>query len=484
MTGRRARFRLKASVSAPLAESVDVPEPARRSRLGLRARVVAAFTLGALLLSVFLSFSTYVVVRHTLVEQREQLAEQQTYFNARGVKVALRSARTDIPKLLAPLGTRTDSDTALISNGKWYPGNIRVAQQDSIPASLRERVQSGQPARMRFQTRDGMRLAVGIPMPEVNASYFEISKLTELNKTLQTIELTLIVASIVTTLGGVALGWWATRLVLRPVTQAASAAETIAGGDMSARLEPDGDTDLDRLVLSFNRMVDALQSRIERDARFASDVSHELRSPLMTLASGLSVLQSRRHELPQRSQMALDLLADEVVRFQRMVQDLLEISRTDAGHVDAVFEEVLLGEFVSHVVRAYEREIPIEADTGVSDVVLSLDKRRMERVIGNLIENADRYAGGVVRIGLHWAGKNVRIVVDDAGPGVPMEERERIFERFARGATAKARASGEGTGLGLSLVDEHVQLHRGRVWVEDRPGGGSRFVVEIPRADR
>jgi two-component system sensor histidine kinase MtrB len=146
------------------------------------------------------------------------------------------------------------------------------------------------------------------------------------------------------------------------------------------------------------------------------------------------------------------------------------------------FEEVLVGEFVSRVAERYEREIPIEAEKGVDEVIILVDKRRLERVIGNLIENADRYAGGVVRIGIEWAGKNVRVLVDDAGPGVPPEERERIFERFARGVTARARASGEGTGLGLSLVSEHVRLHGGRVWVEDRPGGGARFIVELPKA--
>jgi signal transduction histidine kinase len=201
----------------------------------------------------------------------------------------------------------------------------------------------------------------------------------------------------------------------------------------------------------------------------------------MTLASGLSVLQSRRHELPERSQTALDLLADEIQRFQRMVQDLLEISRTDAGHTDISFEEVLAGEFVRRVAEQYENDVPIRCEGDTEEAILEVDKRRMVRVIGNLIENADRYAGGITEIAIVPAGKNIQIRLDDAGPGVPVNERERIFERFARGETARARASGEGTGLGLSLVEEHVRLHGGRVWVEDSPAGGARFVVELPR---
>jgi len=371
----------------------------------------------------------------------------------------------------------------LYANGKWYFSDVKAGGSDGIPTKLRTKViDSSTPARMRFVEGGDTKLAVGIPIPAVNAAYFEVSTLSEIERTLNLIAYALVIASTFTTLGGAALGLWTSRLVLRPVKDAAHAAEAIAGGDMSTRLTPEGDVDLDRLVLSFNRMVDALQTRIQRDARFASDVSHELRSPLMTLASGLSVLQSRRHELPERSQTALDLLSDEIQRFQKMVQDLLEISRTDAGQVDINFEEVLAGEFAQRVAEQYERDIPIHSEGGADEAILAVDKRRMVRVLGNLIENADRYAGGVIEIGIVPAGKNIRIRVDDAGPGVPAAEREHIFERFARGETARARASGEGTGLGLSLVHEHVKLHGGRVWVENSPSGGARFIVELPKA--
>jgi signal transduction histidine kinase len=451
--------------------------------LGLRARVTATFAVGACVLSVILSTSTYLVVRHTLIQQRESLAQRQTYVNARLVRAGLNVRDPYIPSVLGALENPTGSEAILYANGKWYFSDVKVGENDGIPAKLRAKVvDNSAPARMRFVEGGDTKLAVGIPIPAVNAAYFEVSTLSEIERTLNLIAYALVIASTFTTLGGAALGLWTSRLVLRPVKDAAHAAEAIAGGDMSTRLTPEGDVDLDRLVLSFNRMVDALQTRIQRDARFASDVSHELRSPLMTLASGLSVLQSRRHELPERSQTALDLLSDEIQRFQRMVQDLLEISRTDSGQADVNLEEVLSGEFVRRVVEQYERDIPIHSEGGADEAILMVDKRRMVRVLGNLIENADRYAGGVTEIGIVPAGKNIRIRVDDAGPGVPAGEREHIFERFARGETARARASGEGTGLGLSLVHEHVKLHDGRVWVENSPSGGARFVVELPKA--
>lgn len=470
------------SASDAAGQAARLKRVRNRGPLGLRARVMLGFALGALLLSLILSAAAYLVVRHTLVAQRESLEERQSFVNARLVRSGLRTPSTDVPQLLSSLENPTGSEALLYAQNNWYQSDIHL-NQNSIPPSMRDAVLKGTPSRMLFKNGNSTQLVVGIPIPAVSASYFEISQLNDIEHTLTVLAYTLILVSTFTTLGGAVIGRWASRLVLRPVTQAAYAAEAIAAGDLETRLRKEGDIDLDRLVLSFNSMVDALQTRIERDARFASDVSHELRSPLMTLMSGVSVLQSRRGDLPARSQTALDLLTDEIQRFQRMVQDLLEISRTDAGHLDISFEEVFAVEFVTRVAERYEREIPIEVEPDVENAILEVDKRRMERVIGNLIENADRYAGGVILISIKAAGKNVNISVDDAGPGVPPEERERIFERFARGATAKARASGEGTGLGLSLVDEHVRLHKGKVWVEDRPGGGARFVVQLPRAD-
>ena len=133
---------------------------------------------------------------------------------------------------------------------------------------------------------------------------------------------------------------WASRRAVRPLRDAAKAAQAIAAGNLDTRLDVTDDRDLARLTTSFNEMVAALQHRIERDARFASDVSHELRSPLMTLAASTEVLQSRRDEMPDRAQAALDLLVADVARFQGLVEDLLEISRVDGGSAQLNLEEV------------------------------------------------------------------------------------------------------------------------------------------------
>ncbi len=461
---------------------LSVREPLPRRPLSLRARIIIAITAGACLLSTVLSVSTYVVVRHALVQQRESLAQRQAFVNAKLVRSGLRLRNPEIVPLLNSLENPTGSEAILRAQDQWYVSDEHL-RSDSLPVSFRDEVLGGNPAVMRFTLNHATYLAVGIPIPATNASYFEVSRMDEIDDTMRVVAWSLLVASLSVSLAAAALGNWVSRSVLRPVLTASLAAESIADGELNTRLRGEGDRDLDRLVKSFNRMVDALHKRIDRDARFASDVSHELRSPLMTLSTGVTVLQSRRSELPPRSQTALDLLSDEVQRFQRMVQDLLEISRSDAGHEELALEEVLAVEFATRVAERYERPIPVESDASVDNAVLLVDKRRMERALGNIIENADRYAGGITRMSVEAVGDRIRYVLDDEGPGIPPEERAHVFERFARGATARARASGEGTGLGLSLVAEHVRLHKGDVWVEERPGGGARFIVELPREE-
>jgi two-component system, OmpR family, sensor histidine kinase MtrB len=343
-------------------------------------------------------------------------------------------------------------------------------------------VGAGTAARQRIRSPAGQpQLVVGIPLPAVDGAYFEIYQLVELDRTLRILVNSSVAAALVTTVAGATMGWWASRRVLSPVAAVSAAAAAVASGRFDVRLEESGDPELSRMASSFNQMTEALLARIRRDARFASDVSHELRSPLTTLAAALEVVGARRDEMPERAQVGLDLLAAEIGRFERLVENLLEISRIDAGVEELVVEDVVLGEFVREALRAGRDPAPaVHLQDGAAETVVRADKRRLERVLANLVDNAERHGGGVVRVVVErdegWAG----FAVEDAGAGVAAEERERVFERFFRGRAAGMRGAGEGSGLGLSLVREHVGLHGGRVWVEDRQGGGSRFVVRLP----
>ncbi len=460
----------------------------RPRQFGLRARILVSFSLGALVLSAFLAGATYVLTRSSLVRQRDRAAVQEAFQNARQVQDQLRSNPPSLPKVLGDLQTPAGVIPLIFTRDKFFGSNTEFGQRN-IPASLQRRVTVEHvPARIIFSVNNQTLLAVGIPL-EGSASYFEIVKLDELSNTLRSISISLIGPAALTTALGVMLGAWASRRTVRPLAEAAQAAKAIAGGRLDTRLVAADDNDLRVLAEAFNDMAAALQQRVERDGRFASDVSHELRSPLMTLSASIEVMQARRDEMPERAVAALDLLVADVARFKNLVEDLLEISRFDAGAIRLHLEELLVAEFVRQAVSvSSSRESPVRVSDVAEELFIQGDKRRLARAVANLIDNARVYGEGEITIEVTEPPNEVEhvshvwIAVDDHGPGVPVEERKLVFERFNRGTGAGRRGMGEGAGLGLALVDEHIRLHGGRVWVEDRTDGepGARFVIELP----
>jgi two-component system, OmpR family, sensor histidine kinase MtrB len=480
-----------------------VPDPAgappgrRTRRLGLRARVTLTFAIGAFGLSAVMAGITYFTARQTFLSERQSAAQRQAFANAALVQNALRSPVTQVNQLIESVDTLPGSRSVLRTGGQWYATSISVGQS-AIPGGLRDLVLAGTPASQRFTLGGTPEEVIGVPLPAVHAAYFEVFSLDELAGTLRALAVALAAAALVTTVAGAAVGRWAASRALRPLAGLTDAAVAIAGGQLDTRVEAGDDADLEELAAAFNAMTANLQERIEREARFTSDVSHELRSPLTTLTATVSVLERHRDQLAPRAQSALDLLDGDLRRFTRMVDDLLEISRFDAGSAELSLDEVDPGELVRRAVAASRPvgddgarapvSFPVELGPGVDGLRLRVDKRRFERVMANLVENASLYAGGVTRVlverqpplGVPAPAQAIRVIVEDHGPGIPAAERDHLFERFYRGVRSGQRASGQGTGLGLSLVAEHVRLHGGRVWSEDAPGGGTRFIVELP----
>lgn len=456
-----------------------------RTRAGrlvpLRVRATIAFGLTALLLSLSLAALAYGLVRDFLLDERRDNALREAFANGRVLRGALAEPQADIPQLLAGLTTGTSSEAALHFRGRWFATAVG-AGRDLVPPSLRHTVDGGHAGVQRTR-RDGEPvMVVGVPVRAVEAAYYEVSPLGDVEATLSLLLRALGIAGVVATVIGATVGAVASRSVLQPVHQIAEVARDIVDGELDRRLDAAGDPDLGPLVGSFNEMLDELRDRIHRESRFASDVTHELRAPLAALASAVAVVHRRRDELPATVVDAVDALDRQVQSFNRLVLDLLEISRFDAATARLEPEELELDTFLRvtlddrHLTR-----VPIRYEVPGS-LRLRADRRRLQQVVSNLLDNAELYAGGVVAVAVAAADEVVRFAVEDAGPGVPEDEREAIFERFARGSLSEAAEAPRGTGLGLALVREHVRLHGGRVWVEDRPGGGSRFVVEMPRS--
>jgi signal transduction histidine kinase len=455
----------------------------------LRTRVTLFFAFIALLAGVVLIGVTYGLTRNNLLEEDQNAAQQRALANAELVREQL-TIDPDGIGVFFDDELRTDPDGFAVL-GSGDPAAPRASTNvlrpiTSFPEQLVDSVWAGTSA-LQNATIDGSDyVTVGVYIAEYDTGYFEAFPLAETTDTLTAILTALVLGVIGTVVLATLFGLATSRRLLRPLSQVADAAADIASGGLDTRLASESDPDLDRLAGSFNDMADAVQARIEREARFASDVSHELRSPITALTAAVEVLDSRREDIPERTQQALDVVVDQVRRFDSMVIDLLELARIDAGATDLNVEEVTLVDLTQRVAARFgEPDVPIVVANGTPKEV-ALDKVRFERILGNLLENARNHGGGALRIELTAAAPGrFRIAVEDGGPGVAQSERERIFERFARGSAARHRI---GTGLGLALVAEHAAAMGGTAWVQDRIGGGARFVVELPdrvtRADR
>lgn len=457
--------------------------PLRRT-LRLRTRVTLFFSLTALIASLALALVTYALARSFLTSQRESVARTQAYNNASTFKGLLQSTgQSTSESLNAQMrSVPTESSGFAMLEVPSESGERRFVsdqsfQEDAFPDSLRAMVAGEQSGQQRYSLNGEPYVAVGVYIRANDASYFEAFPMTDTNRTLGYLATAMAIGAGVTTLLAAGLGWWTSKRLLRPLSRVSAAASEIASGGLDARMPPEEDPDLARLATSFNGMADAVQTRIEREVRFASDVSHELRSPITALAAAVEVLDSRRNDLPERSQQALDVVVGQVRRFDQMVMDLLELSRIDAGSTELQREPVDPYELISRVAHRYGfGSIAIDVDAQLASPVM-IDKLRFERILANLLENAREHAGGPTKVtAAPYGRKGMLIGVEDAGPGVARSERVRIFERFARGSAARHRI---GTGLGLALVAEHAEAHGGEAWVEDRPGGGAVFKVSF-----
>ncbi|UWP78775.1 HAMP domain-containing histidine kinase [Dactylosporangium fulvum] len=441
---------------------------------GLRTRVIAGFAAGALALSASMALISYQVTRSSLLDGRQRSTIRAATFDARVISAGLTVDRPDIVAILRSLDTGGNRRALLHRDGNWYARGADPRAVDAVPDGLQRMVESGGQGIQLVRIDGEPAVVVGISLSPTTALY-EIDYLRELDQTLRVLGWVLTLVAAVVAAAGAGLGWYATRYVLRPLRSVADAAEGITAGDLAARLDPATDPDLQRLTTSFNAMVEQLSRRIERDRRFAADVSHELRSPLQTLAASASVLHRRRDQLDERTATAAGLVVDEIGRFQSLVDDLLELSR---GDLPVTRAPVDMADLAHRVVEL--RGLPPEIVQCGEGQRWAVDRRRIEQVLVNLLDNAVTHGGGPTAVRIVAEEGTGVIEVDDEGPGVNPADRTVIFDRFVRGRSAGARGGDDGTGLGLSLVAQHVGVHGGRVTALDRPGGGARFRVELP----
>ncbi len=445
--------------------------------MGLRTSVTVAFALGALALSAALAFGTFFSARHYLIDQRERTALRQAYTDAARVRDSLLSSGAQVSDVLGAISQPTGTTILLHRDDQWYSSSLDDSGARATTA-VREVVASGSAAVGWTDATSPAAVVVGVPLPSVDAEYYEVAVAAELSSTLRTLGLVLAICAALTAVAGALLGRAASRRVLAPLGDVTSAAVRISSGDLDARLDPTNDPDLAALVGTFNHMVDALRERIQQDTRFAADVSHELRTPLTTLTTSLSLLKSSSGLSPT-AQTAVGLMGAELDRFRRALQDLLQLGRLDASVQDSDPATVEVVELVRQSLLASGR--PASLLVGSTEqhtrAWVRIDRTLVLRALTNLFDNADTHGGGLIEVRVIERVGYVDVLVADDGPGVDDEDRERVFERFAR---AGGRKAGTGSGLGLSIVERIVRNQGGSVWCASRPLGGACFVLRLP----
>jgi len=442
--------------------------------------MVVYFSLATFIGVVILSIVTFAATRNYLVNKATSSARDQAIANAQLVRTLVGANRVDAGEFVTDLRTQPGGYAVLHlgEENLFYAQAPLRFTQSNLPTTFVRDALAGVSGVQRVDFRGRPYEAVAIHVPAIDATYFEVFPIDDVADTLGTIRSTLVVAVLAITVVAGVLGFLFSGSVLVPLRRVTEAATTIAGGSLATRLEPEIDPDLQRLVASFNGMADAVQERIEREERFASDVSHELRSPITSLGAAVEVLKGRAEELSERNRQALDIIATQVRRFDRTVLDLLELSRLDARAGQDNQEELHLAALVERIASRHGYgSILVVSDLGSEDTVY-LDRRRVERILLNLLDNARDHAGGASEILLSSDDDgNYLLIVDDNGPGIGVSERLRIFERFARGTGSR---NSVGSGLGLAIVAEHALALGGRAYVDTSPSGGARFVVVIP----
>ncbi|HET7678274.1 MAG TPA: HAMP domain-containing sensor histidine kinase [Candidatus Limnocylindrales bacterium] len=481
-------------------------DPAARPMIarGVRGRLVATVIALVALTSLVLGLGSYAYVAASLRAQSLEAAREVTNFNV-GVLAVERlpasasAADLRASRLLDAFALRGASGTVVdLAGERFASGFVAAGAFDQLAPELRAVVAGGRIGYQRLSLDGRPYLVTGARRPPDGPDFYfffdESATETAIERLGQALAAGGLLLVGVAALAGRALA----RRLLRPVSDASAAAERIASGDLSARLAVDSADEFGLWADAFNRMAASLEEKVAqlqaaeaRERRFVADVSHELRTPLTALVAEAGLLRDHLDRLPPDARRAGELLVGDVARLRTLVDDLMEISRFDAAAESVAETEVELEAFLRAVVAAHAPEARTSMAGG--PVVVITDRRRLERILGNLLDNA-RLHGEGRDIGLEASVEpafgaatgtalggpptaELRVVVSDAGPGVAPEELARLFDRFHKADPSRHRG---GSGLGLAIAAEHARLLGGALTAGLREGGGLRFELRLP----
>jgi two-component system sensor histidine kinase MtrB len=416
----------------------------------LRRRLTVAFLLVAGLSAAALAVASYGIVREARLSDSVDRSIEQSRFN---LVLANETLSTDpsaqeIEQLLSAYERRGGFETVGATGTRRFSSSVSVGIQE-VPPELRALVARGRLGYERVTVAGTRYLIVGGKVARADTELYYFYSEERLWDELAQLRNVLLAALGVVALIGALVGAILARRILAPVGRASQAAHSLAEGLLETRLPVESGDEFGTWAASFNEMAEALEAKIRalsesqaRERRFTSDVSHELRTPLTALVAEASLLGEHLDRMPPEARRPAELLVADVARLRDLVEDLMEISRLDAGEARVREERVDLASLVEATVRSrgWEDRVKVEGD----EVVLQSDHRRLERIASNLIGNALEHGG--------------------------------------RDVTARVGRDGLGSGLGLAIALENARLLGGDIEVWSEVGRGTRFTLRLPPA--
>jgi two-component system, OmpR family, sensor histidine kinase MtrB len=456
----------------------------RRLRLsGMRARLFIGFAAVGVITAVIVTGASYFLAREALLNRIDQTAATQFQDYVESAGQALTDSGTVEPDLAYWHALAKNGDVIVLVTGQGtFPtdsqfGSVQPSQQ-FLDASGKHLVQQ------RTVVNGSPYVLTGAEIQPSGSHLYVYTSLSPVQETLTALIWVGATSTGIALLGALGVAFLATRNVLNPLRRLGAAARRLGQGDLDVQLEVTGNDEITDVSRTFNETARALAKSMDElraleaaSRRFVADVSHELRTPLTAMTAVTEVLEDFDSSDPTMSSAA-HLIANETKRLARLVEDLMEISRMDAGTAALRVEDINLPELVEATLdaRGFTHQCVVHAP---EFLVARVDARRIDVVVANLVGNALKHGGAPVDLTMYSQGAVICVDVADSGPGVPEDALPYIFDRFYK--ADKARGRSEGSGLGLAIAFENARLHDGELSARNRPEGGAVFTLRFPR---
>ncbi|MFF4311868.1 ATP-binding protein [Streptomyces sp. 900105755] len=475
----------------------------------LRLRLVVVFGLVALTAAVSASGIAYWLNREAVLTRTQDavLRDFQQEMQNRAGALPVHPTQDELQRTAGQMANSSQRFSVLLvgrdSNGKTVYGSsdgLSAFALDDVPTSLRKAVDRQQKVTdsnksayhlywQRVVDHGTPYLVAGTRLIGGGPTGYMMKSLEPEAKDLNSLAWSLGIATGLALIGSALLAQAAATTVLKPVHRLGVAARRLGEGKLDTRLRVSGTDELADLSRTFNDAAEALEKRVDDMAarddasrRFVADMSHELRTPLTAITAVTEILEEELEaesgSMDPMIEPAVRLVVSETRRLNDLVENLMEVTRFDAGTARLVLDDVDIADQITACIdaRAWLDAVDLDAERGIH---ARLDPRRLDVILANLIGNALKHGGSPVRVSVRIDGDELVVAVRDHGPGIPEDVLPHVFDRFYKASASRPRS--EGSGLGLSIATENARIHGGSITAANSPEGGAVFTLRLPR---